>query len=288
MRKSRGSRIHSHRIPKYGVPSRVPYKIIKKDKTKPTFGWKMMWKRLFARWRSRGQAMKKHPSTSINVHLHSDDSTDEWNIASSHERSWQREEHKDLAATNDDVTAGQRVGQLVEGSPCSSSQPAKEEHYVYKTSSPPEKAKLHYFWLSTPALQIYVCIFLAIVSRDVRLLHGISLAFGFQMLTVIFKWVRCISQSSDLRDLKKYFLWSMIMPLRQLEQSIEGGAFRRSMENAALVAGFGLTKSMDPWSISRGHMHTLNGSLVTEWKNWVNQEDEMYKSYEQEQETALP
>jgi hypothetical protein len=251
-----------------------------------------MWKKLFPRW-SRGQAVKKHPP--MNLHSDGDYTDGEWTIASfsSRERRETRVEHnKDLLAKNDEVSSGQRVGPLVEGS-CSSSQPAKEHYYAsYEPSPPPEKTKLHHyvwFFFSTPppALQVYFCIlFLAIISRDaVRfLLHGISLALGFQMLTIMLKWVKYISQSPDLRDIKKYFSLSIRMPLSQLEQSIEGGAARRAMERVTLVAvaGSGLSglgKWMRIWSISRDHMHALNGSLVTEWANWVRQEDEMYKSY---------
>ena len=227
-----------------------------------------MWNRLFARW-SIGRAVKKYSPTSI-------DSTDMWTSASSHERR-EREEHKDLVTTNDEVSGQERVGPLVDGS-CSS-QSAKEA-YIHGPSAP-EKTKLHYFWFSTPALQVYSGIFLAIISRDIKFLHCISLALGFQMLTVISKWVKCISQSSDLRDIKRYFLLSLRMPLSQLEQSIEGGAFRRSLERATLVTGYGLTKWVSIWSISRSHMHDLNGSLVKEWENRVRQDDEMYKSYVQ-------
>jgi hypothetical protein len=242
-----------------------------------------MWKRRFARWR-RGQAVKKHPPTSIRMHLHTDDSSNEWTVASSHERR-EREVHTDLA-TNDEVLSGQRVGPLVEGTWSCPSQHA----YVYEPS-PPEKTKFHYFWFSTLALQVYFCIFLAIISRDVGFLHGISLALGFQMLMIILEWVKCISRSSDLRDIKKYFSWSIRMPIMQLEQSMEGGAFRRSIESAALFGGLGLSKLMNIWSIiwsiSRSHMHALNRSLVTECQNWVRQEDEMYKSYVEEQEVNL-
>lgn len=224
----------------------------------------------FARW-TRFQAVEKHPLTPKQLHLHSEDTSDDWTSASSHEGR-EREEQKDLA-TNAEVS-GQRVGPL-EGS-CSSL-PAKE-HYAYEPS-PPEKTKLHYFWFSTPLLQVYFGIFLAIISRDVLFLHGINLALGFQMLTVILKWVKCISRSSDLRDIKNYFSWSMRMPLSQLEQSIEGGAFRRSLECTTLFAGYGLKKCVSIWSIYRSHKAALNGTMVIERNNWVRQTDEMYKSY---------
>jgi hypothetical protein len=166
-----------------------------------------MWKRLVARW-SRGQTMKKRPpTTSIHIHIHSDDATDESAIlasSSSHAEKWEREEHEN----HEEVSEGQRVGHSIEGS-CSA-QPAKGHYYAYEPS-PPQKRKLHYFWCSTTALQVYFCIFLAIISRDLRFLHGISLALGFQILAVIFKWIKWMSRSSDLRDMKKYFSGSMLV-----------------------------------------------------------------------------
>ena len=141
-----------------------------------------------------------------------------------------------------------------------------------------EKLKLHYFWGSTTAIQMYCICFAALVTRQLWILHGITMILLREMAEKLFVWGVYIAESEDFRDIKQLISWLINFGLTEAEKTIQGGGFRQVVAGSALQ----VYKSIGPSYLShliRSQNSEINKLLVSQTRGLMEQTERMRIKY---------
>ena len=132
------------------------------------------------------------------------------------------------------------------------------------------KLKLHYFWGSTTAIQMYCICFAALVTQQLWILHGITIILLREMAEKVFVWVVYFTASEDFRDTQQLISWLINFGLTEAEKTIEGGGCRQIVAGSALQ----VCKSIGPSYIShliRSQNSKINMLLVSQTRALIEQ-----------------
>jgi hypothetical protein len=138
----------------------------------------------------------------------------------------------------------------------------------------PEKSKLHYFWGSRFALQIYSVCLCAITLQEARMLHGITLVFLGHMLGRAVVWGKFFHRSKGYRDCKHHIYWLAKLGLKEADKTLQGDSLRQ------LLTGFSLQvwSSMGKYcfiSLMRNQCSGINNAVLKETKEMLERSEKM-------------
>jgi hypothetical protein len=132
------------------------------------------------------------------------------------------------------------------------------------------KRELHYFWGSMTAIQIYCVCFAALMTRQLWILHGITIILLREMAEKLFLWRVCFAESEDFRSTKRVISWLITFGLTEAEKVLQGGTFRIAVAGSAFHA----CKSIGPfylYHLIRYQQCQINNLIVSETRDMIEQ-----------------
>jgi hypothetical protein len=132
------------------------------------------------------------------------------------------------------------------------------------------KLKLHYFWGSTTAIQIYCVCFAALVTRQLWILHGITIILLSEMAEKLFVWGVYFAESEDFRHSKQLISWLVNFGLAEAAKTIQGGTFRKLVAGSALQVWKSMGRSY-LFQLWRSQHSELNNLVVSETRDLLEQ-----------------
>jgi hypothetical protein len=130
--------------------------------------------------------------------------------------------------------------------------------------------KLHYFWGSTVVIQIYCICFAALVTRQLWILHGITIILLREMAEKLFVWGEFFAESADFRNIKQNISWLVNFGWSQAEKVIQVGGFRTVVAGSTLRVCMSIGPSY-LFLLIRAQHNEINNRIVSETRDMIDQ-----------------